>query len=378
MCGIAGFWDVGRAISHDSGLATLKVITDSIRHRGPDDEGAWLDPPAGLALGFRRLAIIDTSALGHQPMASASGRYVIVFNGEIYNYRDIRAELEAQGPIAWRGHSDTEVMLAAIDRWGFDATLSRLNGMFAIALWDRRERVLHLARDRFGEKPLYYGWAGRTFLFGSELKALKRHPAWVGEVRRDAVSAYTRYGYVPSPMSIYRGIVKLPPAHAITITAGASPGLLPPPRCYWDVHAVADAGIANRLTLDEHELTECLDGALQKSVRSRMEADVPLGAFLSGGIDSSTVVALMQAASSRPVRTFTIGFGEPAFNEAPFGAAVAKHLGTQHEELYVSADQALAVVPKIASMYDEPFGDASQIPTYLVAALARKHVTVAL
>jgi asparagine synthase (glutamine-hydrolysing) len=351
-------------------------MTDAIAHRGPDDEGAWLDELAGVALGHRRLSIIDLSSAGHQPMASASGRYVIVYNGEIYNFRDLRAELEEKGGApSWRGHSDTEVILAAIDHWGIEGTLRRLNGMFAFAIWDRASRVLTLARDRLGEKPLYYGRMGRTFLFGSELKALKRHPEFRGEIDRDALALYLRHNYIPAPHSIWHGIAKLPPAHYVEIRDGGTQ--VGEPLAYWDFPAIAEAGAAQPLG-DGPELVDRLEVLLKDAVLRRMEADVPLGAFLSGGIDSSTVVALMQAQSSRPVRTFTIGFHEKVYNEAAHAKAVAKHLGTDHTELYVSPGDAIGLVPRLPAIWDEPFSDSSQLPTFLISELTRRHVTVSL
>jgi len=364
-------------------------MTDSIAHRGPDDSGAWVDAKSGVALGHRRLSILDLSPQGHQPMTSASGRYVIVFNGEIYNHRALREELELSpstesspvgdvGVICWRGHSDTEVMLAAFERWGTDAALTRFNGMFAFALWDRRERMLHLARDRFGEKPLYYGWMGDTFLFGSELKALKAHPAWRGEIDRGAVALYMRHTYIPAPYSIYREIRKLLPAHVLSISLVNGKRKTPQSRAYWSAKAVAEAGVRHLFAGNEAEAVESLDGLLRDAVALRMEADVPLGAFLSGGVDSSTVVALMQAQSIRPVKTFTIGFHEENYNEAKHAKTVAKHLGTEHTELYVTAAEAMAVIPQLPEIYDEPFSDSSQIPTFLVSKMTRQHVTVAL
>ncbi len=375
MCGIVGIRD-------ESGVdarAAVEAMTATLVHRGPDDSGVWVDAAAGVALGHRRLSILDLSSAGHQPMSSHCGRYVIVFNGEIYNHVDIRKELEASDPaVRWRGHSDTEVMLAAFEHWGVEAALARFNGMFAFALWDRREHVLHLARDRFGEKPLYYGWMGDTFLFGSELKALKAHPAWRGEIDRGAVALYMRYSYIPAPYSIYRGIRKLLPAHVLSIPLANGKRETPQSRAYWSAKAVAEAGVRQPFTGNEAEAVESLDVLLRDAVALRTEADVPLGAFLSGGIDSSTVVALMQAQSVRPVRTFSIGFFEAGYNEAEHAKAVAKHLGTEHTELYVTAAEAMAVIPQLPEIYDEPFADSSQIPTFLVSQMTRQHVTVAL
>jgi asparagine synthase (glutamine-hydrolysing) len=312
-------------------------------------------------------------------MISADGRYVVVFNGEIYNYRELRGEIEAMGdPPAWRGHSDTEVALAAFSLWGVEEGLKRFNGMFAFAIWDRRERILNLARDRAGEKPLYYGWQSNTLLFGSELKALTAHPAWRGEIDRNALASFVRYAYVPAPWSIFRGIFKLPAGCMIKIPSSSQPGVLPQPQPFWSMAEIAEAGISAPVRLDDREAVEQLDILLRRAVLLRMESDVPLGAFLSGGIDSSTVVALMQAQSRRPVKTFTIGFDERGFNEAEHAKAVALHLGTDHTELYVNSQQTLEVIPKLPQLYDEPFADPSQIPTFLVSKLARAHVTVAL
>lgn len=389
MCGFSGFFDRDAARG-DGAAAVLERMCATLVHRGPDDSGIWFDPETGIGLGHRRLSIIDLSPEGHQPMHSACGRYVIAFNGEIYNFGELRAELEQAGAApAWRGHSDTEVMLAAIAQWGLEAALRRMAGMFAFALWDRAERRLHLVRDRLGEKPLYYGWVGNRLLFGSELKALRVHPAWRGEIDRDALALFLRFCYVPGPHTIYRGIHKLEPGACLSLDAAAlapdrdfSPFPEAEARCrpwrYWSARRVIEVGVADPLRLDEADAVEQLDGLLRRSVAGQMVADVPLGAFLSGGIDSSTVVALMQAQSQRPVKTFTIGFHERDFNEAEYALAVARHLGTEHTELYVSPDQARAVIPQLPGLYDEPFADASQIPTFLVAQLARRQVTVSL
>lgn len=374
MCGFAGFI-MGAALSAESGRM-LRKMTDAIAHRGPDDSGVWMDEEAGVALGHRRLAIIDLSAAGHQPMVSRSGRFVIIYNGEIYNFRALRSELEALAVAPnWRGHSDTEVLLAAIEHWGIRETLARLNGMFAFAVWDRETRELTLARDRLGEKPLYYGRCGGTFLFGSELKALQAHADFSAEVDREALTLFLRHNYVPAPHSIWRGISKLPPAHFVEVSEHGR--LVGEPRPYWDFPEKAREGAAEPLP-DEPGLIDRLEALLKEAVALRMEADVPLGAFLSGGIDSSTIVALMQAQSSRPVRTFTIGFDEKGFNEADHARAVARHLGTDHTELYATPKDALALVPRLPRIWDEPFADSSQIPTYLVSELTRRHVTVSL
>lgn len=372
MCGITGFLQPGSGVN----TAVAAHMADTIAHRGPDDGDVWCDPDAGLALAHRRLAIVDLSPAGRQPMHSACGRYVIVFNGEIYNHSLLRKELEHDGvALNWRGHSDTETLLAALCHWGVRGALARLNGMFAFALWDRRERTLFLARDRMGEKPLYYGHCDGAFLFGSELKALEAYPTWRGEVDRDALALYMRYGYVPTPWSIYKNIRKLPPAHYVTIREGGR--AVSEPICYWSLADVAEQGVA-QAGGDATALADELDAMLRDAVGIRMVADVPLGAFLSGGFDSTTVVALMQAQSMRPVKTFSIGFHEAGFNEAVHAKAVANHLGTDHTELYVTAEQAMAVIPMLPTIHDEPFADSSQIPTYLVSELARRHVTVSL
>lgn len=370
MCGIAGFWSRKSLAGHPVEL--LNRMGNTLAHRGPDDSGVFYDSNAGLGLSFRRLSIIDLSTEGHQPMASTSGRYIIIFNGEVYNYEEIRAEI---GPHPWRGHSDTEVMLAAIERWGLDGAAQRFVGMFAFALWDSLDQRLYLVRDRIGIKPLYYGVIDGSFAFASELKALKIFPGFQAVIDRDALAAYMRCTYVPAPYSIYRGIHQLPAGHILTLnSAEASPVV----RAYWVAADVARHGVESRAQGSDEEIINQLHDKLADAVRLRMIADVPLGAFLSGGIDSSTVVALMQSQSSRPVKTFTIGFHEDVYNEAAHARKIADHLGTDHTELFVTAQDALDIVPLLASMYDEPFADSSQIPTHLVAKLARQHVTVAL
>lgn len=360
--------------------ATVTRMTETLRHRGPDDGGVWVDEKAGIALGHRRLSIIDLSPEGHQPMLSACGRFVVVFNGEIYNYREIRKELEAgsgNDRVRWRGHSDTEVMLAAISRWGLEGSLDRFNGMFAFALWDRETRTLHLVRDRLGEKPLYYGLMGETFLFGSELKALRAHPDFRAEIDRGALGLFFRHNYVPSPYSIYENVSKLSPGTRLAV-AREKRGGLPSPLPYWEGKRAAEEGIRDPFTGTSDEAVTAFESILRDSVSMRMESDVPLGAFLSGGIDSSTVVALMQAESRRPVKTFTVGFGEKGFDEAGHARAVAAHLGTDHTEVFVTPQDALAVIPRLPFMYDEPFADSSQIPTFLISEVARRYVTVSL
>lgn len=376
MCGIAGFFDPNARQSSEALERTASRMVETLRHRGPDDGGVWIDRASGIAIGMRRLAILDLSPAGKQPMHSVSGRYVLVFNGEIYNCEDLRKELLASGDgLAFRGHSDTEVMLAAFECWGVRQSLERFNGMFAFALWDRKERTLTLARDRFGEKPLYYGIIGGRLLFGSELKALRAHPQFSAEIDPAALALYLRRNCVPAPYSIYRNIQKLPPASWITLKADQ---FNPEPQPYWSLREVAERGSRNQFAGNEQEAINSLDCLLRDAVKMRMHADVPLGAFLSGGIDSSTVVALMQAQSTDPVRTFSIGLHETDYNEASDAARVAKHLGTSHTELYATPREALEVVPLLPEMYDEPFADSSQIPTFLVSRLARQHVTVSM
>jgi asparagine synthase (glutamine-hydrolysing) len=366
MCGIAGILDFSGLSGWEDSIGRM---TETLVHRGPDDHGVWIDQRANIALGHRRLSIIDLSPEGRQPMVSHSGRYVMVFNGEIYNYRDLRADLPDS---PFRGSSDTEVMLAAFDRWGIGASLARFNGMFAFAVWDRQDRMLTLARDRAGEKPLYYCWTGGSFLFGSELKALRAHPAFTGQISRDSLALFMRHSYVPAPYTIYQNVWKLPPA--TTLTVGRDQFAEPLP--YWSLREVAEAGAANPFRLTEAEAVAQLDALLSDSVKLRMVADVPLGAMLSGGVDSSTVVALMQRNSTRPVKTFTLGFHVAGYDEAGHAKEVARHLGCDHTELYVTPQDAMDVIPGLPAIYDEPFADSSQIPTYLVSRLARRHVTV--
>ena len=374
MCGIIGFW--GTAGGGEAALAVIaENMSTCLTHRGPDSSGVWVDESAGLALGHRRLSIIDLSPAGHQPMVSHPGRYVITFNGEIYNYLDIRRELEVSGfAPQWRGRSDTEVFLAAIARWGIGAALDRATGMFAFALWDREERTLHIARDRLGEKPLYYGWVNGTFLFSSELKALRTHPHWKGVIDRGALTLFLRHGYVPSPYSIYEGIRKLTPGTFLSVRSDGSSV----ETSYWSARDIAERGQAEPFAGSEAEAVETLERLLSKAVAGQMTADVPLGVFLSGGVDSSTVVALMQAQSNRPVQTFTIGFHDEGLNEAKYAKAVARHLNTNHTELYVTPGEARETIPRLPELYDEPFADPSQVPTFLVAQLARQKVTVSL
>ena len=379
MCGITGYLGANAApVEVLQGL--VAHMSDAISYRGPDSYGSWCDAQQGIALGHRRLAIIDLSPQGHQPMLSACGRYVIAFNGEIYNHLLLRQALVA-GPqtLAWRGHSDTETLLAGFATWGMQPMVERCIGMFAFALWDRETHTLTLGRDRLGEKPLYYGWQGQgkhaSFLFGSELKALKAHPAFAAGVDRNALCLLLRHNYIPAPYSIYQGIAKLEPGCLLSVSLAQ-----PEPKIwkYWDVVEVARAGVAQPFKGTADQAVDALEVLAKDAVRQQMMADVPLGAFLSGGIDSSTVVALMQSQSSRPVKTFTIGFKEEGYNEAVHAKAVARHLGTEHTELYVTSQQAMEVIPLLPSLYCEPFADSSQIPTFLVSQLAKQHVTVSL
>lgn len=374
MCGITGFFEPGGQFSAEAAPGYLQAMTGAIAHRGPDDEGFWWDAECGIALGHRRLAILDLSPAGHQPMASRAGRYVLVYNGEVYNHLELRAALGGD----WRGGSDTETLLAGFECWGVEATLRRMVGMFALAVWDRSTRELLLARDRFGEKPLYYGWQGGTLLFASELHAIRRHPHFSARIHPDAVSQLLRYGTVPAPLSIWQDIHKLPPGHWVRFGAQAQAAT---PTAFWSLGAVmvqAQDAPAAGSDADPAGMLDQLQMLLLRSVRQQMLADVPLGALLSGGVDSSLIVALAQAQSTRPMRTFTIGFGEAGFDESPHARAVARHLGTEHTELQVTAADALALIPRLSQIYDEPFADSSQLPTCLVMQLARQHVTVAL
>lgn len=380
MCGLTGYLSASVTGTEQDMHALLRPMADAIRHRGPDSDGFWVDTSNGIGLAHRRLAIVDLSAAGHQPMASVSGRYVLAFNGEIYNHMGLRDELRRAGAAPqWRGHSDTETLLAGIDTWGLQGTLQRCIGMFAIALWDRQSRSLTLARDRMGEKPLYYGWQRRgnisAFLFGSELKALRAHPSFEGDVDRDALALLLRHNYIGAPHSIYKGLLKLQPGHLLQVSLAHPDPVL---TSYWDAcHAIL-SGTQQRFTGSAADAAVQLEALLKDAIGQQMVADVPLGAFLSGGVDSSAIVALMQTLSSRPVKTFSIGFNDESYDEAPFAKVVAKHLGTEHTELYVSAEQAMSVIPKLPAIYCEPFSDSSQIPTYLVSQMAREHVTVSL
>lgn len=377
MCGLTGFWDPKLVLG--AGKEKLEILAqamaDKIDHRGPDSSGIWCDASVGMALGHRRLSIVDLSPAGHQPMISPSTRMILAYNGEIYNTTELKAELINQGE-QFRGHSDTEVILRACEIWGVENTCKKLIGMFAFALWDRQEHCLYLVRDRLGIKPLYWGYQGQILFFGSQMKSFIPHPAWKPELDQDALTSFFRFNYVPAPCSIFKAVHKLTPGMILKIDRdGAFKET-----CFWDFQQVMDLGLQNRAHTkkSDSETIEELEVLLKDAVKRRMVADVPLGAFLSGGIDSSTVVALMQAQSPRPIKTFSIGFHEQSYNEAEHAKSVAKHLGTEHHELYLKPQDIFEIVPEIPSWFDEPFADVSQIPTYLVSKMAREHVTVAL
>ena len=380
MCGINGFYSKSSSTFDN----VILKMNSAISHRGPDTNGTWLDKNSGIVLGHQRLSIIDLSVAGNQPMRSNSGRFILTYNGEVYNHLEIRKEIEkSNSNIKWRGNSDTETLLEAIDFWGIEITLKKIDGMFAFGLWDHKIRSLILVRDRIGEKPLYYGWQGKgndkVFLFGSELKALKVHPEFNGVINRDAIALQLRHNCIPAPYSIYKDIYKLLPGHYLELKeSDLKNGLLPSSKTYWSLTEKAIYGNNNQLALSEIDIQKDLEKHLQSSVKKQMISDVPLGAFLSGGIDSSAVVALMQAQSNHPVKTFSIGFSEDDYSEAKYAKKIAQHLGTDHTELYVSSKKAMEVIPKLPSIYDEPFSDSSQIPTYLVSQLAKQHVKVAL
>ncbi|MGE5404443.1 MAG: asparagine synthase (glutamine-hydrolyzing) [Candidatus Saccharibacteria bacterium] len=376
MCGISGFIDYSKTLDHEKLNMEIVKMSDTLIHRGPDQGGFWIDQSMGLALGHRRLSIIDLSPGGNQPMVSKSGRFVIVYNGEIYNYADLKREIEKRG-FEFRSQSDTEVLLAALEIWGVEVALKKSIGMFAFALWDREDAVLYIARDRMGEKPLYYGWQNNLFVFGSELKSLVAKPGFKPCIDRSALALYMRYGYIPTPYSIYENIFKLEPGTFLVIDGNNYANRNRPVK-YWSVENVARDGGSSTFAGSETQAVVALDNLLRQSVRRQMISDVPLGAFLSGGVDSSTIVALMQHQSTRPIKTFSIGFYEDSYNEAEYAKMVAQHLGTDHTELYLTAADAMAVIPKLPYLYDEPFADSSQIPTYLVASLARQKVTVSL
>jgi len=373
MCGIAGFLDRSRNTGIMEAEALAGRMIDRLSHRGPDDRGVWVDAESGIALGHRRLSIIDLSPAGHQPMASSAGRYVLTYNGEIFNWQDLRAELPPPAG-GYKGHSDTEIFLRGVEVWGLAETVCRLIGFFAIGLWDREQKRLTLVRDRLGIKPLYWGQFGQTLLFGSELSALRAHPACGSEIDRDALAAYLRTAYVPAPFSIYRGIAKLEPGTMLEIDLDGDLII----NRYWDVRDAMRAGTADRAKPLAKDALERWEGLLADAVQRRMVADVPVGAFLSGGVDSSAIVALMQTNSARRVKTYSIGFREAGYDEAPYAKAVARHLGTDHQEFYVGPEEALAVVPTLPAIYDEPFADSSQIPTALICRMTRRDATVAL
>lgn len=377
MCGIAGIMRTCGSSRDSLGEIVGRMIS-TLAHRGPDAEGVWSDTSGRICLGHRRLSILDLTPAGAQPMHSDCGRFSVTFNGEIYNHLDIRNELEAADAAPnWRGHSDTETLLYAVRQWGVEGALERFIGMFAFAIWDARDRTLALCRDRFGEKPLFYGWVGGDLVFASELKAFAAHPRWNGELDRNALTSFMRYSYVPAPWTIWQGVRKLDPSSFAVFKADRNPGEFPEPKPYWSMRDKVVAAQNERVS-DAVEAANQLELLLSQSVARQSLSDVPLGAFLSGGIDSSTIVALMQKQSPRPVRTFSIGFAEAEFNEAEHARGIARHLATDHTEMIVSPEDARSVIPKLAEMYDEPFGDSSQIPTHLVSALARKSVTVSL
>ena len=357
MCGITGFFEFHSCGARYDLRDVARRMSATLAHRGPDDTGVWVDESEGIALGHRRLSIIDLSPEGHQPMISCSQRYVMVFNGEIYNYRELRSCLregaDGVGPV-FRGSSDTEVMLGAFDRWGVDRAVPKFNGMFAFAVWDRQEHAVILGRDRCGEKPLYYGWMGGCFLFGSELKALQAHQSFSGRLSRDSIALFMRHGYVPGPYCIYENVWKLPPATILRIRE-CPDATQSKPTPYWSAKEVAESGSRDLFHFSDDEAVERLDYLLSEAVQLRMVSDVRVGAFLSGGIDSSTIVALMQKCSARPVKTFTLGFREGAYDEAAYAAKVANHLGCEHKQLYVAPSDAWGVVPLLPVLYDEPF-----------------------
>ena len=392
MCGLAGFFQPSKVLVQEDSIAFGVLMGERLERRGPDDFGVWCDVDAGIVLSHRRLSILDATPAGHQPMMSLSGRYFIVFNGEIYNHLDMRKSLEELFPTQiiksevlsskesmdsarWRGHSDTETFLAGFDAWGIEATVKKSIGMFAFAVWDKQTRTLTLGRDRLGEKPLYYGWQGDTFLFGSELDALKVHPSFNANIDRGAICLLLRHNYIPAPYSIYQGIAKLNPGCLLSVSlVQREPVILK----YWDTISVALDGVAHPFSGSPDEAVDALELLVKDAVRQQMVADMPLGAFLSGGVDSSAIVALMQEQSSRPVKTFTIGFNEDSYDEAVHAKAVARYLGTEHSELYVSPEHAMSVIQRLPSLYTEPFADSSQIPAFLVSQLARQHVSVSL
>lgn len=374
MCGIVGFWDTKQRNTQEQLQHTVTLMRDMIVHRGPDGAGNWVDAPSGIAFGHRRLSIVDLTEHGHQPMSSASGRYVITYNGEVYNHQDIKQQLAADNCTpSWQGHSDTEVILAAFEAWGIEAALQKFVGMFAIALWDRNEKLLYLIRDRVGEKPLYYGWTDGYLLFGSELKALKAHFAWHQNIDQNAVNLLLQYNCIPAPYTIYENMHKLEPGHMLVINQDQNVTDIE----YWQLKNIINDTSKSNYDNPSHAVDE-LEVKLKEAVRLQMLADVPVGAFLSGGLDSSTIVSLMQAQISKPIKTFTIGFADAAYNEAEHAKAIAAHLQTQHTELYLSPEHTQSIIPDLANIYDEPFSDSSQLPTYIISKLTREHVTVSL
>jgi asparagine synthase (glutamine-hydrolysing) len=377
MCGFAGFMQSG--LRREKWEAILEKMAQAVHHRGPDNKGVWIDEKTGVGFAHCRLSIIDPSPEGNQPMVSTNGRYIIVYNGEVYNFLELRKELELYVSKPWRSRSDTEVILAAIEVWGLEKAVSRFIGMFAFALWDRNEQVLYLVRDRVGIKPLYYGVANGVFLFGSELKSFRLHPAFTGEVDRNALTLLFRYGYIPAPYSIYKGVCKLLPGAILSVRGGPSQGdFYTTMSNYWSAKKIVEAGQRELFTTANDEVLDVLDSLLRDAVKKRMISDVPLGAFLSGGIDSSTIVALMQLQSNRPIKTFTVGFYEKEADEAPYARKISHYLGTEHTEFYVTPQEAMTVIPKLPTIYDEPFSDSSQIPTFLISQLTRQYVTVSL
>jgi asparagine synthase (glutamine-hydrolysing) len=375
MCGIAGLM-TAHGLTAERMAEELQRMTQTLTHRGPDDAGVWCDASAGVGLGHRRLSIVDLSPLGHQPMVSHSGRYIITFNGEIYNYREVRAQLITLSH-TFRSTSDTEVLLAAVEEWGLSRALQRCTGMFALGLWDARERILHLARDRFGEKPLYYGSFSGALLFGSELKALRANSCWSADIDRDALTLLLRRGYIPAPHSIFLQVRKVMPGSIVSVRIQGS-GVSLSDAVYWSPREAFEAADRAGMVRSADDAVASIDQALRAAISRQMVADVPVGAFLSGGVDSSLIVALMQQLNTQPVRTFSMGFSEAAYNEAPFARQIAAHLGTHHTELMVTPRETVDVIPLLPRIYDEPFGDSSQIPTYLVSKLARTDVTVSL
>jgi asparagine synthase (glutamine-hydrolysing) len=373
MCGFSGFYSPTKSVANAANL--LIRMADEIIHRGPDSSGVWFLEAEGVGFSHRRLAIVDLSPAGHQPMASATGRYILAFNGEIYNHLALRAELEKNKVCHWHGHSDTETLLKGFEVWGIKEAIEKCIGMFAMSIWDDKEKSLILLRDRLGEKPLYYGWQGETLLFGSELSSLKQHPDFSASISRESLSLLIRQGYIPAPYSIYSGINKLMPGTMLVYKNGVTE---PKEIVYWSVNSVIQKGSNLPFDMTKEDLVDALALTLGDAVERQMIADVPLGAFLSGGIDSSTIVALMQSRSSKPVKTFSIGFYEEGYNEAEYAKAIAQHLGTEHTEFYATEEDALAVIPELANLYSEPFADSSQIPTFLVSKMAKQHVTVAL